>query len=298
MSLDEMYDEFLNYLLSEKNASDATIITYRYDYNTFDEYLMSKCITKKINIFTTPIIRNYIAFLKLTKNYSPSTIRRKIHSLSSFFTYAHEQRYIIENPMLPIHAPKQPDRIPKFLSVNEIKLLINAPSKYTDEPFLSLRNKVIIETFLYTGIRRQELLNLDWTDLDFGEKTLLIRKGKGNKQRIVPLIEPLASELWKYLQTMLPINHTPLFISSKGNRMSVTALQQFMRRYVVLLGFDKKGYSIHTLRHTYASHLAQQNVSLIKIQRLMGHSDPGSTMIYAHLDNKNLSSDVEKLPYI
>jgi len=130
-----------------------------------------------------------------------------------------------------------------------------------------------------TGLRRQELLDLDWDDIDFGEKTITVRNGKGKKQRVIPFTEPLVSTLWKYLQSRLPLTNHALFISSNGSRLSCTPLEQTFRLYMKKSGLDKKGYTIHTLRHTYASHLALRGASILSIQKLLGHSDLNSTQI-------------------
>lgn len=295
MYLDYYYDEFLDYLRAEKDVSHHTIKNYTGDFNQFINFLNSKSITPKLNIVTTQVIRRYISHLKNERDFSTYTIRRRIHSLSSYFKYLMEQEYLSKNPMLSIHAPKEPETVPKYLSKEEINLLLDMPQKYS--PDHALRNKVILETFLYTGIRRQELLGLNWDDIDFGEKTLTVKFGKGKKQRIIPIGEPLLSDLWKYLQNRLPLTIQAVFISDYGNRLSVTALSQFVRRYMKILGFDKKGYTIHTLRHTFASHLAQNETSILTIQKLLGHSDLNTTQIYAHINTKHMREEVEKLKF-
>lgn len=295
MYISYYYNEFLDYLKSEKNVSIHTTTSYTNDFNQFINFLKLNGIQPKLNTITTPIIRRYIAYLKCEKEFSIYTIRRRIHSLSSYFKFLIEQGYLDKNPMLSIHAPKTPEVVPKYLSIEEIKLLLEAPAKYSPEH--ALRNKVILETLIYTGMRRQELLGLNWEDIDFGEKTITIKKGKGKKQRVVPLKEPLLSDLWKYLQSRLPLTNQAVFISSYGNRLSITALQQMFRRYMKILGFDKKGYTLHTLRHTYASHLALNGVSILSIQKLLGHSDLGSTQVYSHVNTEHLKKEIEKLPF-
>lgn len=295
MNFENYFDDFIAYLKSEKDVSRHTITNYTNDFKQFLSFFESSGIQPRLNFITTPIVRRYMASLKIEKEYAVYTIRRRIHSLSSYFKFLVEQEYLIKNPMLPIHAPKQPDVIPKFLSIEEIELLLSMPSKHS--PDHSLRNIFILETFIYTGIRRQELLGLNWEDIDFGEKTIRVRKGKDKKQRIIPIKEPLLSNLWKYLQSRLPLSNNAIFISCYGNRLSVTALQQMVRRYMKILGFDKKGYTIHTLRHTYASHLALNGASLLTIQKLLGHDDLNSTQRYAHINTDHLRTEVEKLPF-
>lgn len=294
MNLDYYFDEFIDYLKAEKDVSHYTVDNYTSDFKQFLNFLRVNGIQPKLNTVTTPIIRRYLAHLKTDKNYAVETIRRRVHCLSSYYKFLMEQEYIMKNPMFAIHAPKSPETIPKYLSTEEIELLMQMPDKYS--PDNSLRNKCILECFLMTGLRRQELLDLDWDDIDFGEKIITVRNGKGKKQRVIPFTEPLVSTLWKYLQTRLPLTNHALFISSNGSRLTCTPLEQTFRLYMKKSGLDKKGYTIHTLRHTYASHLALSGASILAIQKLLGHSDLNSTQIYAHVNTEHLRSEVEKLP--
>ncbi|SHJ80047.1 tyrosine-type recombinase/integrase [Paramaledivibacter caminithermalis] len=295
MDITYYYDEFLDYLKGEKDVSKHTIKNYNTDFKQFVSFLKTKGIKPSLHTVTTAILRRYVAHLKTEKNYATYTIRRRIHSLSSYYKFLIEQGYLTQNPMLPIHAPKAPDVIPKFLSETEIEQLLKMPEKLSPEN--ALRNKVILMMFLMTGMRRQELLALDWEDIDFGEKMITVKHAKGKKQRIIPITEPLLSELWKYLQTRLPITNHAVFISQYGNRLSATPLSQTIRRYMKYLGLDKKGYTIHTLRHTYASHLALNGVSILSIQKLLGHSDLNSSQVYAHVNTNHLRTEVQKLPF-
>ncbi len=296
MNLDYYFDDFINYLKAEKDVSHYTVDNYTCDFKQFLNFLRVNGIQPRLNTVSTPIIRRYLAHLKTEKNYAVETIRRRVHCLSSYFKFLLEQEYLIKNPMAAIHAPRSPETIPKFLSMDEIQLLLEMPEKHS--PDNALRNLCMLESFLMTGVRRQELLDLNWDDIDFGEKTITVRKGKGKKQRVIPITEPLISHLWKYLQSRLPLTNHALFISANGGRLSCTPLEQTFRLYMKKSGLDKKGYTLHTLRHTYASHLALNGASILSIQKLLGHSDLNSTQIYAHINTDHLRSEVEKLPLV
>jgi len=293
--LDFYFEDFINFLKTERNISDATVISYTTDFRQFLNFLSDSGIQPKLSFMSTPVLRRYFAYLKVDRNYSVNTIRRRIHSLSSYFKFLQEQQYIVSNPMLPIHAPKAPDILPKYLNTDEMNLLLQMPEKYS-EPWYGHRNYVIILTLLMTGIRRSELLSLNWEDIDFGQQTLTVKHAKCNKQRVVPITEPLISELWKYLQSRLPLNNNAVFISDRGNRLSSRPLSQEIQRYMHILGLDKKGYTLHTLRHTFASHLAMNGASILSIQKLLGHSDLNSTQVYAHVNTEHLKSEVAKFP--
>lgn len=294
MDLDLCFKDYKNYLKSEKDASPLTLISYSTDFDLFLYFLVSEEIPRRTSKITTSVIRRYINFLKIDKGYSTETLRRRINSLRSFFNFLISQEYIDRNPMAPINAPKRADQLPIYLQENEIKRLITMPFLHSADN--KLRDKCIIETLVFTGVRRSELLSLNWQDIDFGAQTIKVLKGKGKKQRMIPITEPLVTDLWAYLQTRLPLTDNAVFISSNGTRLSVTALSQLFRRYIKLARLDGKGYTIHKLRHSYATLLLQNGADLISIQQLMGHGDLNTTKIYTHVDTNHLSEQVKKFP--
>lgn len=296
MNLDYCFQEFIDYLKSEKNASKTTIVSYETDYKIFTVFLTIGGIEPRLNTMTTAILRRYISYLKLHKDYKTNTIRRKIHSLSSFFKFLLEMEYIEKNPMLSIHAPKEEKNIPIYIKERELKMLINAPAKYARFESHRLRDRVLLELLIFTGARKSEVLNMDWDDVDFGKKTIKIRKTKNKTQRLVPLVEPLLSDLWDYLQTRMPLSNRAIIISDTGNRMSVSNIQTLFKRYLKKCGLDKKGYTIHKCRHSYASLLCQSGVDIISIKELLGHEDLNSTKIYTHTTVNHLRKQVEKFP--
>lgn len=295
MKISEYYNEFLGYLSAEKNASHYTIENYLCDFKIFAKFLATNGIEPDLCSINTPLIRKYISYLKTEKKYKNQTIRRKIHSLSSFFNFAVEQEYITKNPMTSIHAPRREEKVPIYLSESEITKLIKSTMHYGNDN--ALRDKCIIETLAYTGIRRQELLGLDWEDVDFKLNTLKIRFGKGKKERIIPLMDKLVTDLWAYLQTRLPLTNHAVFISQTGNRMSNTSLECLFRKYLKKSGLEGKGYTIHKLRHSFASLLIQNNANLLSVKELLGHSDLNSTKIYTHINTNYLRQELNKLPF-
>ena len=294
MTIHDYFEDFINYLKAEKDASAFTIANYTSDFSIFLNFLASQDIKPTVDAITTPLLRKYTTFLKVDKNYEVETIRRKINSLRSFFKFLVSQEYIDKNPMAPIIAPKKPDRLPVYLQPDEIKLLISMPMKHSRDN--KLRDKCIIETFVFTGLRRSELLSLNWQNIDFGNNTITVLNGKGKKQRVVPITEPLVSDLWAYLQTRLPLKDNAVFISNNGTRLSTTPLNQLFRRYLKLAGLTDKGYTIHKLRHSYGTLLLQNGADLVSIQHLMGHNDLNTTKIYTHVDMKHLKQEVKKFP--
>ena len=295
MDISEAFEEFLDYLSAEKNVSHHTKISYNSDFNIFLKFLSMSGIKSNFHTITTPTIRKYLAYLKNEKEYKNQTMRRKIHSLSSFFNFLMEQEYIEKNPILPIKAPKKEENIPIYLGKGEVELLINTAMRHGKEN--SLRDKCFIKTLAFSGMRRQELLSLNWDDIDFGRSVIKIREGKGKKERLIPMIESLSTDLWAYLQTRLPLTNQAVFISSTGNRLTPSPAQNIFRKHLKKAGLDGKGYTIHKLRHSYASLLVQNDVDLLSVQKLLGHSDLNTTKVYTHINTNYLKQQVDKLPF-
>lgn len=281
-NLDVLYDEFLDYMLSEKNAADLTISSYARDYNVLIEFLELKRMSKSLDMLTTQNLRNYVSYMKNTKKYSSTTINRKINSLRSFAKFLVINDYMEINFMDKITAPKKEKKLPKVMNKKELEKFLSVIMEYSKGN--GLRDRAIFNLYASTGIRRQELINLNISDIDLGENTLSIINGKGGKDRVIPIFEPTTAYLWEYLMTRLPVanNHEPLFQSIYGNRISTTAIQQLFRRYMRIAGLDDKGYTLHTLRHTYATLILQNGGNLMEIKDLLGHADLNSTSIYLH----------------
>lgn len=296
MIIDICYQEFLDNLLAEKNVSNATITSYETDFKILKSFLQKNDIKPLLSSITTPILRRYVSFLKVEKGYKTSTIRRKINSLSSFYNFLMEQEYIEKNPMLPIKAPKKEQKIPIYITEMDLKLLLEAPKKYARFESHILRDTALLKMLIYTGARRSEVLSMDWDDVNFGQQAITIRKGKGGKERIVPLHESLSYDLWEYLQTRLPLSNQAIFISDKGTRMSVSNFQTLFRRYLRKSGLEDKGYTIHKCRHSFASLPHQNGVDLLSIKELLGHEDLNSTNIYTHTSVSHLKKEVDKFP--
>ena len=279
-NLDVLYDEFLDYMLAEKNAADLTIDSYKRDYKVFVEYLESRRMAKSLDMLTTPILRNYVSFMKNHKNYSSTTINRKINSLRSFAKFLVISEYMDTNFMDRITAPKKEKKLPKVMTEQELDKFLNVIMQYSRGN--GLRDRAIFHIYASCGIRRQELLNLNIENIDLGTNVIKVIKGKGARDRIIPLFEPTTSYIWEYLMTRLPVkdNTEPLFLSENGNRLSITAVQQLLRRYMRIAGYDDRGFIIHTLRHTYATLILKNGGDLFQIKELLGHEDLNTTALY------------------
>ena len=292
----EHFEEFMSFMIVERNASKLTISSYTSDFRVLEEYLSSKNMKISISTLNVATIRTFIHFLKLEKKYTNETIRRKIYALSSYFKFLVENDYLTmdKNPMLKIRAPQKEERLPIYLSEKEIRTLIDTILKTGGKN--AIRDKAIISVFAMTGLRRMELINLDWEDVDFGEKTIKVRNGKGKKQRILPMPETLYQDLLAYMNNSLPIKNPALFVTSNNERVNFRGINNLFQKYIRRAGLAGKGYTLHKLRHSYASLLIQQGVDISIVKELMGHSDFNSTKIYVHLNMNNLRDSVDKHP--
>lgn len=294
--LNSYFEEFLKNLSAEKDVSTATIKSYRTDFNTFQKFLSVKNIEPEFSTIKTPILKNYVTYLKIECNYSNGTVRRHIHSLSSFFKFLLEMDYIKSNPMLAIHAPKNQQKLPIYLKKEELELLLDAPTKYARFPCHINRDIVFLSLLIFTGARKSEIIALDWKDIDFKNQTVTIRKGKGKKERIIPLAEHLAIALVHYYSERHPKLSDPILISDKNRRISSTDFQQLFQRYIKKCGLDGKGYTPHKCRHSLASLLVQQGVDILVVAKMLGHEDLNSTKIYAHTETDTLRKEIKKFP--
>ena len=291
--MDKFIDYFLNYLQTVKDAAKSTIHKYRADLERLFEYLN---ITD-INEINQNHLRDYLNHIRQTYNYTSSSIANKINILHHFFRFLHNSGYINTNPAVLIRAPRKKVKIPKVLNEIELEKLLKAPDHNTDTRFkkYSLRDKLMLTMFSYTGLRRTELTDLNWNDINLGNKYLIVRKSKNKSQRIIPLHDRVIELLDLYLNQRLPLKNNALFIGRTGERINHSSLKNLFNRYIKIAGLSGKGYTIHTLRHTFATRLLNKDISLVNIMNLMGHRSLESTQIYLHVTGKELIESINQL---
>lgn len=295
LTLKKLSESFLQNLDSEKNCSQSTLTSYRTDLSQVLLFFKMKKYSTNINDISTIQVREYINYMKFEKQLHTNTIRRKIHSLSSLFTFCLQNELIVKNPMFPISAPKEEKCLPIYLNQAELERLLEAPLKYNRLENHKKRDLAMLATLAFTGVRKTELLNLDWSDIDFGTRTITVRQGKGKKDRKIPIIPPLDEYLWNYLQERLPLSNQSIFISDHGTRISSSNYHVIFKRYVRKAGLDSK-ISSHKIRHTFATLMYQNGVDIKTIKELLGHEDLNTTNIYTHCSVQHLKQEVQKFP--
>jgi len=287
--------QFIQYLTLEKNASAHTCRCYRKDLEEFENFLRNSNIKvdphgqfeiEKVDRFD---IRRYLSFLH-RKN-RKSSIARKLSTLRSFFRYLVREKVISVNPAKGVSTPKVEKPLPTTLTVDEAFRLMDCPKR--EEKERELRDRAILELLYSSGLRVGELVSLNLRDLDL---TLGIVKvfGKGRKERIVPVGSKAIEALKAYLENRMSGEpDTPLFINTRGGRLTARSVDRIIKRYSKSSGIVRK-VSPHTLRHTFATHLLDAGADIREIQEMLGHSSLSTTQRYIHLTPGKLMEVYDK----
>lgn len=272
--------EYLEFLEVEKGLSSNTINAYRRDLTDFLDFCSDKGINNVIYISRNHI-NSYIMYLR-EKNYNPRSVVRKIASLRGFFKWLSGNEYIRNNPAQYIEQPKLPKRLPKVMTMQEIKEIFHSNL----DPCQSL----IVELLYDCGLRVSELVNLKVNDFDL-KSGYVQCFGKGSKERLIPFGKKAKDAVAKYLSkrdiliSKYNLTTKRLFIKESGNLLSRQDVYNFIRELGKKI---HKHISPHTLRHTFATHLLENGADLRVVQELLGHSDVSTTQLYTHITKKRL----------
>jgi integrase/recombinase XerC len=315
-----LVEQFLEYLKLERHFSPYTSRCYGADLRQYAEFLAGgtsapgsngsprACLASANGAGNACFIeadmlsvRRYLAHLD-QYGYSAATLARKVATLRSFYKYLHRRGLVSNNPMLMIRSPKQARRLPKAITVQQVEKLLAAPD---DRDALGARDKAILETLYSTGVRVSELVDLNRRHLDDDEETLLVR-GKGKKERIVPLGSHALRAIRHYLGLLdsdarfahlrpaaVAGHDVPLFINKSGGRLSTRSVRRKLDKYLARCGLEP-GVSPHTLRHSFATHLLDNGADLRSVQELLGHQSLSTTQIYTHLTTQRMRAAYEQ----
>jgi len=284
-------ESFLTHLSSEKNYSPFTGESYRRDLVQFQQFLEACFPDQPLRLETIDrsIIRSFLAHLS-QQGLSRRTIARKLAALRSLFRYLVRTGVLEQNPAKGVQTPKVPRNLPQFLSLEEAFRLVELPNK--DSP-LGLRDQAILETFYSTGIRLRELVGLNLSDIDFHRGLLHIR-GKGGKERMVPLGKVAGESLKRYLSQRARLlkgsgdtDSEALFLNYRGRRLTPRGVQKVVQKYLLLIS-QATSLSPHLLRHTFATHLLEAGADLEAVKELLGHASLSTTQIYTHVTMERL----------
>jgi integrase/recombinase XerC len=279
--MDNNVKAYQEYLVKEKNFSALTVTAYLNDILSFETYLVNYHDAIGLKDIAYGIIRSWIVFLVENKN-ANKTINRKISSLKSFYKFLLKIKAIDANPLLKHKSLKVPKKVQIPFSVTET-VAVFEENDFPDD-FEGIRNRLIIELFYTTGMRRAELISLTLNNIDFANKAIKV-VGKRNKERILPLLPCTISLLMKYQQliktTFENLNSEVLILSKKGNKISESFVYRLINDYFSSVS-QKVKKSPHVLRHTFATHLLNNGADLNSVKELLGHASLSSTQIYTH----------------
>lgn len=294
MKIHQAREQFLSYVEAERGYSPLTIQAYGSDLNQFIECLRNKGASLNVEKIQTCDIRDFVVRLQ-ARGLTAQTVARRINCLRSFFNFLWSNEYVPRNPCLKTKTPKQEPKLPTVLTETESRALLEAAyqSHYT---MLGFRDRAILSLLLYTGLRRQELVKIGLEDIDLAQGWLRVRRGKGNKMRLVPLVPEAIAALEDWLEFRPPCPHQSLFTTLTRKPLGRHGLRALFRKALDNAGITRSGVTLHTLRHTFATLLLKNGCDLMSIKEMLGHASLESTAIYLHVDMTSLQAAVAKHP--
>jgi len=281
--------DFLSYLELERGLSRNTLDAYRTDLLQYGEYIAEHDIDA---LKARPVdIGDFLADLA-TGNGRPAcsaaTVHRKAACLRSFYKHLRRDELIVEDPTAALSAPRRAKKVPQVLNYPEVKKLIAAPRG--DAPTVA-RDRALLEVMYACGLRASETIGLEVADVDLREGMLRVR-GKGSKERIVPLGRQAIAAISTYLRgarsKLVGERHEPkLFVNFRGGPLTRQGLYRIVQRHACAAGLAGQT-SPHTLRHSFATHLLAGGCDLRAVQEMLGHADIATTQMYTHLSGERL----------
>lgn len=282
-----MIKSFIAFLAYEKRYSPHTITSYENDLKQFYNYINEKYSIFDNSEINHHMIRSWMVYL-MQGGMTAKTINRKFSSLRTYFLFLRREGEIDFNPTKKVIPPKIGKRLPSIIQKDEIERLLD--DIIFPENLVGYRDKAIISILYNTGIRKAELINIKDRDIDFISKVLKVL-GKGDKERLIPMTEDLILVLKQYLdirdEYFENLNTDFTLVTEKGNKLYPKFVYNIVTKYLSLVSSSEKK-SPHILRHSIATHLADEEVDLNAIKTMLGHSNLSATQIYTH-------NSVEKL---
>lgn len=280
-------EDFTSYLLLEKKYSPHTVESYGTDLSEFEAYLSEHGFPTEDSEVDFQAIRSWVVDL-MERVFSPSSVNRKISALRSYFKYLLRRGLIEASPMVRQGNLKEPHRVTVPYSVDEMKHLLD-PELYEDDPD-GERNRLMVEMFYGCGLRCSELCDVRIGDLDFGRELVRVR-GKGTKERFVPMHRELGRVIERFLSTRSGQGNTKesLLFAKDSKKLSAGLVYRIINKYLSLVTAKMKK-SPHVLRHSFATHLMEAGADISSVKELLGHSSLASTQVYTHTTLGKLKS--------
>jgi site-specific recombinase XerD len=292
--------DFLDYCRIERRLAPLTCSAYERDVGACLAFLEREGIVTLGEV--RPLhLRRFLADESIRRP-SPSSQARAVAALRCFFRFLLENEQIERDPAQVLRTPQKREALPDVLDRRELARLLGATERHDvwarTHDGKRERDRLLLALFAYAGLRRSELLGLDWTDIDLERRLLKVRRAKGGRQRSVPIhpaIEPL---LVDYLRVRARDPEPALFVGVQGRRLSQTIMTQTFHRYARAAGLtERKRVTPHTLRHVFASELLRSGANLRQIQELLGHKHLDSTQRYTRVNAHELRGAIKRLRF-
>ncbi len=280
----QQLEDYSLQLQVERRVSEHTLAAYQHDLNCFTDF----CDDNKLphwDAVQVSHIRAYIA-KRHRQGMEGRSLQRELSAMRSFYKFLLKKQLVSINPATLVRAPKQSRKLPKTLDVDQITGLLEAGT----DSILELRDVAMFELFYSSGLRLSELNGLDLNDVDLHEQSLIVRHGKGNKSRFLPIGSKAILAIKNWLAHRIAASdELALFTSKHGKRLTQRSIELRLEHWCKKKGLTEHVHP-HMLRHSFASHLLESSQDLRAVQELLGHSNIGTTQIYTHLDFQHLAS--------
>lgn len=285
--MNEKLDLFLSHISIEKGLSSNTLEAYSRDLNRFLNFVN----TTDFNKIDRKDIHNYIVSL-YDLGIDPRSISRAVSAIKSFFSFLIKENYITLNPSINIRSPKFNKILPEVLTLEEVNNLLNAVNLDTWE---GIRDRAMLELLYASGLRVSELINLKKEDINMEDGFIIVRIGKGGKDRLTLIGESAKNWIRKYLDVSLDklkvLDY--IFITRRNSKFTRQAVWLKLKDFALKAGITKNVYP-HILRHSFATHMLERGADLSAIQTLLGHASITTTEIYTHLKSDFLRAEYDK----
>ncbi|MGD7051461.1 site-specific tyrosine recombinase XerD [Sutcliffiella horikoshii] len=280
--MQDQLKDFIHFLVVEKGLASNTVVSYERDLKSYLLYLSKVEEITSLDAVSRSTIIQFLKFL--TENgKSSKTIARHIASIRSFHQFLLREKVTTQDPTVHIDRPKQEQKLPQVMSVEEVQALLDSPD--TSKVF-GMRDKAMLELLYATGMRVSELISLNLSDvhLTMGFVRCI---GKGNKERIIPLGTMAQNAITNYIeesrsQLLKKKTTDALFVNLYGNRLTRQGFWKILKKLTKEAGIEKE-LTPHTLRHSFATHLLENGADLRAVQEMLGHADISTTQIYTHV---------------
>ncbi len=294
--MNELVRNFLEYYQGTRQASPRTVEAYASDLAQFTEYLTSKGLGPDPDPAAVDrlLVRSYLGFMH-DREYSKRSIARKLACLRSFFRFVVVEGVLAVSPLVGVATPRLERRLPSFMTVGEVDRLLAQPDAASAA---GLRDLALLETLYATGIRASELVGMDTTSISLEEGYVLV-KGKGQKERLVPLGRVAVRVLSRYLTALRPDlasrslrpkkDERALFLNLRGGRITDRSVRRILEQHLSRLAIERH-VTVHTIRHSFATHLLEGGADLRSVQELLGHASVSTTQVYTHITGERIRS--------